>query len=82
MTKDEEKKSIDRINELYRKKKTGNLTKEEEEERKKLHQEFLKNFRASFKQNIEDMVIIDKNGKEITSEKAKQAQRRKGLRKD
>ncbi|WEV50448.1 DUF896 domain-containing protein [Lactobacillus sp. ESL0731] len=82
MTKDEEKKSIDRINELYRKKKAGNLTKEEEEERKKLHQEFLKNFRASFKQNIEDMVIIDKNGKEITSEKAKQAQRRKGLRKD
>ncbi|MDF7683202.1 DUF896 domain-containing protein [Lactobacillus sp. ESL0679] len=82
MTKDEEKKSINRINELYRKKKAGNLTKKEEEERKKLHQEFLKNFRASFKQNIEDMVIIDKNGKEITSEKAKQAQRRKGLRKD
>ncbi|WEV70304.1 DUF896 domain-containing protein [Lactobacillus sp. ESL0785] len=82
MTDNDEKKMVDRINELYRKKKATGLNAEEEEERKKLHQEFLKNFRASFKQNVEDMVILDKNGKEITSEKAKQAQRRKGLRKD
>ncbi|MCT7681738.1 MAG: DUF896 domain-containing protein, partial [Lactobacillus crispatus] len=39
-------------------------------------------FRAGFKQQIENLVLIDKNGKEITSEKAKRAQRRKGLRKD
>ncbi|WEV38083.1 DUF896 domain-containing protein [Lactobacillus sp. ESL0680] len=82
MNQDKEKQTIDRINELYRKKKASNLTEQEEEERKKLHQEFLKNFRASFKQNVEDMVIIDKDGKEVTSEKAKEAQRRKGLRKD
>ena len=58
------------------------MTAAEEDERKKLHQEFIKNFRAGFKQDVENLVIIDKNGKEITSEKAKKAQRQKGLRKD
>ena len=71
----EEKKVTDRINELYHK-------KENEEERKELHKKFLANFRAAFKQDVENMVILDKNGKEVTSEKAKQAQRKKGLRKD
>lgn len=73
---------LKRINELYHKKENGGLTPEEEAERKKLHAEYIKNFRAGFKQTIEDLVIIDKNGKEITSEKAKAAQRKKGLRKD
>lgn len=82
MTEDNEQKLINRINELYHKKKSSGLTAAEENERKKLHQEFIKNFRASFKQDVENLVIIDKNGKEITSEKAKKAQRQKGLRKD
>ncbi|WP_254258671.1 DUF896 domain-containing protein, partial [Lactobacillus helveticus] len=42
----------------------------------------LANFRVAFKQDVENMVIIDKNGKEVTSERAKRAQRKKGLRKD
>lgn len=82
MSEDPEKKLINRINELYHKKKSVGLTEAEEKERKKLHQEFIKNFRAGFKQDVENLVIIDKNGKEITSEKAKRAQRKKGLRKD
>lgn len=82
MDKDEEKKVTKRINELYHKKQDKGLTEEEEKERKELHQKFLANFRAGFKQQIEDTVILDKNGKEVTSEKAKAAQRRKGLRKD
>ncbi|MBI0110845.1 DUF896 domain-containing protein [Lactobacillus sp. W8093] len=82
MTEDNEQKLINRINELYHKKKSSDLTAAEEDERKKLHQEFIKNFRAGFKQDVENLVIIDKNGKEITSEKAKKAQRQKGLRKD
>ena len=82
MSEDPEKKLINRINELYHKKKSVGLTEAEEKERKELHQEFIKNFRASFKQDVENLVIIDKNGKEITSEKAKRAQRKKGLRKD
>ncbi len=82
MTEDNEQKLINRINELYHKKKSSGLTVAEENERKKLHQEFIKNFRAGFKQDVENLVIIDKNGKEITSEKAKKVQRQKGLRKD
>ncbi|MEB3365439.1 DUF896 domain-containing protein [Lactobacillus sp. R2/2] len=68
---------MNRINELYHKKKSVGLTEAEEKERKELHQEFIKNFRAGFKQDVENLVIIDKNGKEITSEKAKRAQRKK-----
>ncbi|WP_279080537.1 DUF896 domain-containing protein [Lactobacillus apis] len=82
LTEEQEKKLTDRINELYHKKETQGLTKEEEEERQKLHKEFIRNFRAGFKQDVEDLVIVDKNGKEVTSEKAKKAQRKKGLRKD
>ena len=82
MSEDPEKKLINLINELYHKKKSVGLTEAEEKERKELHQEFIKNFRAGFKQDVENLVIIDKNGKEITSEKAKRAQRKKGLRKD
>ena len=82
MNEDLEKKLINRINELYHKKESVGLTEDEEIERKKLHLEFIKNFRAGFKQDVENLVIIDKNGKEITSEKAKKAQRKKGLRKD
>lgn len=82
MSEDPEKKLINRINELYHKKKSVGLTEAEEKERKELHQEFIKNFRAGFKRDVENLVIIDKNGKEITSEKAKRAQRKKGLRKD
>lgn len=82
MTEDNEKKMINRINELYHKKEKEGLSDEEEKERQELHQEFIKNFRAGFKQDVENLVLIDKNGKEITSEKAKKAQRKKGLRKD
>ncbi|MCO6527896.1 MAG: DUF896 domain-containing protein [Lactobacillus sp.] len=82
MTKDKEKKMVDRINELYHKKKAEGLTAEEEKEREKLHREFIKNFRASFKQDVENLVILDKDGKEVTSEKAKAIQRKKGLRKN
>ncbi len=82
MNPEEEKKVIARINQLYHKKEKEGLTPAEQAERKKLHQKFIANFRAGFKQQIEDTVIIDQNGKEVTSEKAKQAQRRKGLRKD
>ena len=82
MDKDEIKKVTDRINELYLKKENEGLTPEEEAERKELHKKFLANFRAGFKQQLEDTVIIDKDGNEVTSERAKRAQRKKGLRKD
>ena len=49
MSKEEEKKVTDRINELYHKKEKEGLTSEEEAERKELHKKFLANFRAAFK---------------------------------
>ncbi|WP_391486817.1 DUF896 domain-containing protein [Lactobacillus mulieris] len=82
MDKKEEERVRNRINELYHKKQTEGLTPEEQAEREELHKKFIANFRAGFKQQIENLVLIDKNGKEITSEKAKRAQRRKGLRRD
>lgn len=82
MDKEEQKRVTARINELYHKKQTEGLTPAEAAERKELHRKFLANFRAGFKQQLEDTVIIDKNGREVTSERAKRAQRRKGLRKD
>lgn len=82
MDKKEEERVRNRINELYHKKQTEGLTPEEQAEREELHKKFIANFRAGFKQQIENLVLIDKNGKEIISEKAKRAQRRKGLRKD
>ena len=50
--------------------------------KKKLRQQFLANFRESFKSQIEMMQIYDKNGKEVTPEKVKEIQRKKGLRDD
>ena len=82
MDKKGEEKVIKRINELYHTSKERELTPEELEERKRLRSAFLENFRAGFRQQLEDTVVIDKDGKEVTSEKAKEAQRRKVLRKD
>src|SRR5699024_3162500 len=82
MSKEEEKKVTDRINELYDKKEKEGLTPEEEAERKERDKKLLANFRAAVKQDVENMVILDKNGKEVTSERPKRAQRKKGLRKD
>ena len=42
LTEEQEKKLTDRINELYHKKEAQGLTKEEEEERQKLHKEFIR----------------------------------------
>lgn len=81
LDQEEEKQVIARINELYHLKEKRGLSAAEQAERKRLHKKFIANFRAGFKQEVEDLVIINKNGQEVTSEKAKRAQRRKGLRK-
>ncbi len=78
----EEQKILNRINELYHLKQTRGLTEAEKAERKELHAKYIKIFRAGFKQELEDTVIFDKNGHEVTSAKAKAVQRRRGLRKD
>lgn len=78
----EQDKLLKRINELAHKNKTEGLTEEEKSERKKLRDEYLKNFREAFRSKIEMTQIFDKSGKEVTPEKVKEIQRKKGLRDD
>ena len=73
---------IDRINELANKKKTVGLTPEETEEQKSLRETYLSIFREGFRNRIEMLQIYDKNGKEVTPEKVKNIQRKRGLRDD
>lgn len=75
-------KLIKRINELAKKAKEEGLSDLEIIERKDLRQKYLKKFRASFKSQVEMMQIFDKDGKEVTPEKVKEVQRKKGLRDD
>ncbi len=82
LSKDEQEKIRKRINELAKKKKEAELTAEEEAERQDLHQQILANFREGFRQQLESIKVVDKEGNDITSEKAKKAQRKNGLRKD
>ncbi|MGY0221470.1 DUF896 domain-containing protein [Limosilactobacillus fermentum] len=78
----EQDRLLKRINELAHKNKTEGLTTAEKAERKRLRDQYLKNFRAAFRSDIEMMQIFDKDGKELTPEKVKEIQRKKGLRDD
>lgn len=73
---------IDRINELAKKKKTEGLTAEETVEQKKLRETYLAMFRENFRSHVEMLQVYDKNGKEVTPEKVKEIQRKRGLRDD
>ncbi|APU71194.1 UPF0291 protein [Companilactobacillus crustorum] len=78
----EQEKLLKKINELAHKAKDGTITKEEEDQQAELRKEFLKNFRESFRSQIEMTKVFDKNGKEVTPEKVREIQRKKGLRDD
>jgi Uncharacterized protein conserved in bacteria len=78
----EQEQLIAKINELAKKSKEGTITKEEEEQQAILRRKYLENFRKSFRSQIEMMKIYDKEGKEVTPNKVKEIQRKKGLRDD
>lgn len=78
----DQEKLLKRINELAHKNKKEGLTEAETKEREKLRKEYLKNFREAMQSNIEMMRIFDDNGKEVTPEKVREIQRKKGLRDD
>ncbi|WP_125588684.1 DUF896 domain-containing protein [Companilactobacillus jidongensis] len=78
----EQEELIAKINELAHKAKNGGLTHEEEHQQSVLRKEYLENFRASFRSQIELMKVYDKEGKEVTPNKVKEIQRKKGLRDD
>lgn len=73
---------IDRINELANKKKTVGLTTEEQEEQKSLRETYLSIFREGFRSRIEMLQVYDKSGREVTPDKIKDIQRKRGLRDD
>ncbi|WP_119326070.1 DUF896 domain-containing protein [Companilactobacillus musae] len=79
---EEQKDLLKKINELAHKAKAGTITKEEEDQQAQLRKEYLKNFREGFRSQIEMMRVFDKKGNEVTPEKVREIQRKKGLRDD
>lgn len=57
-----DKKKIERINELARKKKAGSLTEAEAAEQAELRHEYLTEFREGFKAMLDNTVIQEPDG--------------------
>ena len=73
---------IARINALAAKAKIEALTEDEVAERARLRQQYLKEFRAGFRTQVEDLRVFNTDGKEVTPAKVRRIQREKGLRDD
>jgi uncharacterized protein YnzC (UPF0291/DUF896 family) len=67
------KDKMQRINELSRKSKQAELSKEEKIEQKKLREEYLQVFRKSFVQDLHGVTFVDPNGNDVTPEKLKRS---------
>lgn len=63
------KELVDKINDLARKSKTVGLSEAEKEEQQKLRQEYLKAFRANFKQQLENIEFVEDVDKKVESKK-------------
>ncbi|GEK58366.1 hypothetical protein CHL76_09355 [Marinococcus halophilus] len=70
------KEKIDRINELAKRQKSTGLTAEEEEEQHALRQEYLNKFRSSFKNQLENVKVVDEEGTDVTPNKLERVKRR------
>lgn len=66
---------IARINELSKRAKTTGLTKEEIMEQKKLREEYIQSFRASFKNQLHSIKVVDEEGQDVTPEKLKESKK-------
>lgn len=60
-----DKNKLARINELAKIAKKRELTKEETEERAILRKEFLENFRAGFKQQLDNITVVTPDSAEL-----------------
>ncbi|MBD3948795.1 DUF896 family protein [Tuanshanicoccus lijuaniae] len=74
-----EQQKISRLNELARKKKAEGLTEDELSEQAELRKEYIENLRSGFRNHIEGLKIVDEEGNDVTPEKVKAIQRKKGL---
>ncbi len=70
------KGKIERINELARKSKVDGLTISEQNEQKKLRQEYLQSVRKSFKNQFKTMKVVDPEGNDVTPKKVKDLQKK------
>lgn len=57
-----EKQKVDRINALARKSKAEGLTPEEKAEQKQLRDEYIAEYRANLKAQLDNTVIVDADG--------------------
>ena len=62
---------IKRINELAHKKKAEGLTDAELQEQQILREKFLENFRAGFKQQLENIEIVEPDDPRLLAQRAK-----------
>lgn len=65
------KEKLNRINELAKKAKQTELTKEEKIEQAKLREEYLQGVRQSFTNQIKTMKVVDPEGNDVTPQKVK-----------
>ena len=73
------KEKIARINELAHKSKNGGLTPAEAKEQTQLRAEYLKAFRKSMVNTVENLTVIDPEGNDVTPEKVKQMKAKKNM---
>ena len=62
-------KLISRINELSRLSKVRKLTEEEQKEQIELRKKYLKLFKEGFKQQLDNVKVVDEKGNDITPNK-------------
>ncbi|WP_438317844.1 DUF896 domain-containing protein [Sporosarcina sp. FA9] len=65
------KEKIERINLLANKSKTTGLSIEEAKEQTSLRKEYLETFRASMRDTIEHVKVLDPEGNDVTPDKVK-----------
>lgn len=71
------KELLARINLLSKKSKTSGLTDAEKIEQKNLRQQYLKEFKESFAEQITSVKVIDPEGNDVTPEKVKNLRKSK-----
>ncbi|MBS4194088.1 DUF896 domain-containing protein [Lederbergia citri] len=73
------KEKLLRINQLAKKAKEQGLTQKEAKEQTSLRSEYLKTFRSSMRNTIENVRVFDVTGEDVTPDKVKEIQARKKL---
>ncbi|WP_096818513.1 DUF896 domain-containing protein [Lactococcus fujiensis] len=71
---------IERINELARKKKEGTLTNAEADEQAVLRRAYIDSVKENFRTQVENVKLVDDKGNDITPDKLKKLQKKRGIR--